>query len=182
MSQTLIGLFNSDDEEEEEEEDIDFDHYSKKAWHVLNTSSYTRGSGSEQYDASFDAFSDIVSYIDAIGAEAVDESSFWTKVNALETLRKIAKTILLVNDTLGHEVRKQFQHDGCLPYLMLEIVQSMTTQEQRSAGASTDSKGSLTEKVRWVHKEAKGYCLEGVDAFGEVLSFLSGEVVEKDNR
>ncbi|KAI1121428.1 hypothetical protein F5Y10DRAFT_101892 [Nemania abortiva] len=153
---------------------IDFDTYSKTAWHILNTSGYTEGSGSEQFEASFDARADIVECINDIGKETHAESSYGTKLSALETLRKIAKTILLADDTLGSEVRKEFQHETCLADVMERIVGSMTPEEQRRAGANTDAKGSLATKLRWVCDEAESYCLEGFDGLRHVLSRIEG--------
>ncbi|KAI0096025.1 hypothetical protein GGR51DRAFT_544455 [Nemania sp. FL0031] len=151
---------------------IDFDEYSKEAWHILNTSSYTEGSGSKQFEASFDARSDVIACIDAIGEETPPESSYGTKLSAIETLRKIAKTILLAEDTLGSEVRKAFQDETCLGDIMVRIAESMTPEEQRRAGAKTDAKGSLATKLRWVCDEAKSYCLGGFDGLRDVLALI----------
>lgn len=38
---------------------LDFDQYSKDAWHTLNTSHYTNLKSSKQYEASFDAFEEV---------------------------------------------------------------------------------------------------------------------------
>ncbi|RYC61651.1 hypothetical protein CHU98_g4569 [Xylaria longipes] len=128
---------------------LDFDGYSKEAWHVLNTSSYTEGSGSKQYNSSWEAKSEVCDCITAIGEQTRAESSYGTKLSALETLRKIARTVLLADDTLGHEVRKQFQEDSCIADEMLRIAQSMSPEEQLRAGATSDEKGSLAEKS-WI--------------------------------
>ncbi|KAJ8119647.1 hypothetical protein O1611_g10562 [Lasiodiplodia mahajangana] len=151
---------------------INFDSYSKEAWHILNTSSYTEGSGSKQFEASFDARSDVVACINSIGDETHPQSSYGTKLSAIETLRKIAKTILLAEDTLGSEVRKEFQHETCLSDIMLRVAESMSPEEQRCAGANTDAKGSLATKLRWVCDEAKSYCLEGFDGLRDVLALI----------
>ncbi|KAI1161601.1 hypothetical protein F5B18DRAFT_430040 [Nemania serpens] len=153
---------------------INFDQYSRDAWHILNTSEYTEGRGSEQFEASFDAYSDVVACIEAIGKETHVQGSYGTKLSALETLRKIAKTILLAGDTLGSEVRRQFQHESCLADTMMRIARSMTAEEQRRAGANTDEKGSLAAKLRWVCDEANGYCIEGLSSLRDVLVLIGG--------
>lgn len=142
---------------------IDFDQYSKDAWNILNTSEYTEGRGSEQYEAAFDACADLVACIESIEEETSAESSYGTKLGALETLCKIAKMVLLAGDTLGREVRMGFQHETCLADTMVRIVESMTPEEQRRAGANSDAKGSLRKKLRWVCDEADAYCLGGFD-------------------
>ncbi|KAI1312933.1 hypothetical protein F5Y03DRAFT_339760 [Xylaria venustula] len=152
---------------------INFSSHSVHVWHVLNTSEYTKGRGSKQFEASFDTCSDVVGYFETIGKQTKNESSYGTKLSALETLRKIAKTILLTGDVLGHEVRKEFQHESCLVDIMVRIVRSMTPDEQRRAGASTDAKDSLESKVRWVCDEAESYCLEGFYGLRDVLAFIS---------
>ncbi|KAK5659484.1 hypothetical protein OQA88_685 [Cercophora sp. LCS_1] len=184
-----------DTEDEDEEEDyhglpndgqgagqvstavLDFDHYSKSAWRTLNTSHYTRLSSSKQYDASFDAFEEILECITSIQRQTMGntKSSYGTKLSALETLRKIAKTVLLGDDTLGHEVRKQFQWESALADAMLEITTSMTPEERLRAGANDDGKGALVDKLEWVHAEAGAYCIEGLEV-GKVVALLSPPV------
>ncbi|KAI8625027.1 hypothetical protein F5Y19DRAFT_280159 [Xylariaceae sp. FL1651] len=156
---------------------IDFDSYSKDAWHVLNTSAYTRGRGSRQFEAAADAFSEVSACVEAIGQQTHPMSSYETKLSAVTTLRKIAKTVLLAGDTLGREIRVMFQDDDCLADTMLAIVQSMTSEEQRRAGATADEKGSLADKVRWVCDKAESYCINGFDMLNDVLALLLGEVV-----
>ncbi|KAI0468900.1 hypothetical protein F4859DRAFT_489373 [Xylaria cf. heliscus] len=154
---------------------LNFDGYSKEAWHVLNTSSYTHGSGSKQYDCAWDAMSEVQGCITAIGEQTHAESSYGTKLNALETLRKIAKTVLLADDTLGYEVRKRFQETSCIADEMLRIVQLMSPEEQLRAGDTSDTKGSLAEKVRWVCDEADAHCILGSEDLYAVLDLLLGK-------
>ncbi|KAH8158319.1 hypothetical protein CIB48_g9926 [Xylaria polymorpha] len=154
---------------------VDFDQYSKAAWHVLNTSDYTRGSGSKQYNASWDAKSEVQECITTIAEETHADSSYGTKLSALGTLRKIYKTVLLAGDTLGREVRMQFQNENCIADEMLRIVQLMSPGEQLRAGATTDAKGSLAEKVRWVCDEADANCMQGSEDLHVVLGLLLGK-------
>lgn len=108
---------------------IDFDYYSKSAWKTINVT-YSRLSGSKQYEFSGEAASSVGKCIKEIGKDATDHASYGTKKNALETLRKIGKTIALADDTIGHEVRKQFQWETCLEKTMLRIAKSMTAEER----------------------------------------------------
>ncbi|KAK3314595.1 hypothetical protein B0H66DRAFT_563204 [Apodospora peruviana] len=89
-------------EEEEKEKPtarvINFDHLSKSVWHTLNTSWYTQLSSSKQYEASLDAYNDVTKCIESIRKKTPPTTSaYGTKLSALETLRKIAKTVLLSN-------------------------------------------------------------------------------------
>jgi hypothetical protein len=109
---------------------IDFDHYSKSAWKALNVT-YARLSGSNQYEIAGEAMSQITDCIEAINKATPEHASFGTKKSALETLRKIGKSIALGNaDVLGHEVQKQFQWDHSLETTMLRIAESMSVEER----------------------------------------------------
>ncbi|KAI0204098.1 hypothetical protein F4808DRAFT_368797 [Astrocystis sublimbata] len=158
---------------------LNFDCYSKSAWHTLNTSSYTKLSGTQQWDASFEATSELEECVRAIGEMTFDESSYGTKLSALETLRKIAKTVLLADDTLGHEVRNQM--DSTIADEMLRIVESMSREEQLRAGANADSKGSLAEKMQWVYDAAKANCVLEPEILYEVLELLYEESEGEDD-
>ncbi|PIA97619.1 hypothetical protein CB0940_06612 [Cercospora beticola] len=149
---------------EEQSEIIDFDHLSKRAWHAIN-SQYAGMSGSKQYDRSWDVTRDVVECIESIRGQVKEFSSFDTKVNALETLRKIAKTILLSGDVIGHEVRQHFQCESAFSEAVAEILDSMSEDECVAAGQNVSEvgKGTLLEKLEWVCAEAEDHCLEDLD-------------------
>lgn len=84
---------------------ISFDHYSKEAWHELNTK-YDSLSGSKQYDMAFEVAERIGEMLKNIADNTKVASSFGTKLNAIETIRKIYKSALLADDTLGHYLRQ----------------------------------------------------------------------------
>lgn len=73
--------------------------------------------------------------IEQIRDEATCECSFGRKRSALETLRKIGKSITMVPSTLGHEVRKHFECDPCIQEGMLDILKSMNLEEKARHGA-----------------------------------------------
>ncbi|KUI59171.1 hypothetical protein VP1G_06419 [Cytospora mali] len=96
---------------------INFDGYSKSAWHALNDRKVLSLSGSHQYDAAGDVYDSIC-------------GPLGTKQSAIETLRKIAKTIILGEDTVGHEVRKELQCDSDIADIIIRILESMTPEEK----------------------------------------------------
>ncbi|KXT18321.1 hypothetical protein AC579_952 [Pseudocercospora musae] len=158
---------------------IDFDYYSKDVWRTLNIK-YRKLSGSKQYDMSFDAFESVTDSIDSIRNQVSPSSSYGTNLSALETLRKIGKSILLSDDCLGSEVRKQFGHDSSYVEAMMHIVECMSPEERVAAGrnVSEPGKGELYDKIDWVAKEAAGYVMfEGLE---EVLNLLDGGEDEED--
>jgi hypothetical protein len=86
--------------------------------------------------------------VKSIRRQAHADTSFGTRKSALETLRKIGKSIVLAPSTLGHEVLKQMQEDATLPEAMLAILASMTVEERLAAAHSADEKGSLLQKMQ----------------------------------
>jgi hypothetical protein len=120
---------------------INFDHYSKQVWHDIN-SNYSDLSGSKQYEMSWEVFGQTCETITNIAAAAAGAASFGTRRSALETLRKIGKTICLSsNDTLGHEVQKQFNSCSDSEDAMLAILEHMTEAERRAMMAGDDGRG-----------------------------------------
>lgn len=165
---------------ERESRPVDFDRYSKQAWHVLNTSSYSKLRSSKQYECAGDAFNEVMACVKAIDKGTKSTSAFATKQSALETLRKITKTLLLVDDTLGHEIRKELQWDESIPEVMLRILYTMTEEEISRSGNSTDEKGSLIDKIAWTAEEASSYGLDGLNGLNEVLAILKGDYGEEE--
>lgn len=151
---------------------INFDDYSKEAWHALNDRELLAMGGSRQYDESGEVWNQIYDCIKSIDERTRADSPLSTKLSALETLRKIAKTVILGEDTIGHEVRKELQDDSSIPDTMIRILTSMTPWERIRAGQNADHKGSLIDKVEWVQSEARGLCLEGLDTLYSVLFMM----------
>ncbi|RYO82847.1 hypothetical protein DL762_006414 [Monosporascus cannonballus] len=139
---------------------INLDSYRKDAWHVLNSSDYTELSDSKQYDAARDA------------------CPLKTKQNALETIRKILKMMLLTCDTLGREVRKDLQWDADIPNVMIRILESMYAEDRIRVGSAADAKGSLAEKIQWILDEAVTYGLKELDSLDRVFELMGEDVHE----
>ena len=153
---------------------INFDQYSTSAWDILNTSWYTKLSGSKQYDASGDVCDKVGKCVKKIQKQVKANSPYGTKMNALEALLEIADTVLSAGDTLGYEVRKQFQWDDCVPAAMMAIAEFMTPEERLKAGQNSGGRnGTLLERIDDVEGEAKGLCIEGLQV-GSVGVLLGG--------
>ncbi|POS72382.1 hypothetical protein DHEL01_v209227 [Diaporthe helianthi] len=149
-----------------------FEHYSKSAWHALNDRELLSLSGSRQYTMAGDVYGDVCDCVNAIDEMTRDDSPLGTKQNAIETLRKIAKTVILAEDTVGYEVRKELQHDSHISDVMVRVAESMTPEERLRTGRRADDKGSLISKLEWVRDEAEGYCLKDAEGFARVLELL----------
>jgi hypothetical protein len=146
---------------------IDFDHYSKSTWKAINIT-YSRLSGSKQYEFSGEAASSVSNCIKAIGKEAKDHASFGTKKSALETLRKIGKSIALGDDTIGHEIKKQFQWENCLEETMLRIAKGMTAEERAKMFTK-----EFKEKLEELEDLAEDHCI--FEKLKDVRLVLSGK-------
>lgn len=145
---------------------INFDHYSKSVWKELNVN-HGGQSGSRQYDSAYDAFTYVTNVIETISKRATPDSSLGTKISALETLRKIGKSIALSGgDTLGHEVIKCFQTTDVLEEAMSEILESMA-----EAGCVSGMSDEFIDKLEELIKLGEGRCifagLSGTLAFFE---------------
>lgn len=149
-----------------------FDHYSKSAWHALNDRELLALSGSRQYTMAGDVYSDICDCVNAIDEMTKDDAPLGTKQNAIETLRKIAKTIILGEDTVGYEVRKELQNDSHISDIMIRIAESMTPEERLRTGRRADAKGTLISKLEWVRDEAEEHCLKDFEGFARVLELM----------
>ncbi|KAK3647031.1 hypothetical protein LTR56_008197 [Elasticomyces elasticus] len=156
---------------------VDLSHYSGEAWYALNIK-YRSSKGSVEYDCAGDAFGDILGYIAQILKQAHPDTSYGTKKSALETLRKIGKSIVFASSTLGSEVRKQMGYDDSLSEAMKQILESMTIDERVKLSEETDEKGDFLSKVTELESSARGYCMfEGLE---DVLGLLGGTEFESD--
>ncbi|EON67020.1 hypothetical protein W97_06136 [Coniosporium apollinis CBS 100218] len=125
---------------------IDFDHFSKSVWKELNND-HRHENGSRQYNSAGPAYHYVVSVIDTIRTEAGPESSLGTRISALETLRKIGKSIALSGtDVLGHEVIKSFQQTDCFEETMRDILE-VANEEEIVAAMSDEFIDKLEELV-----------------------------------
>ncbi|OXV11034.1 hypothetical protein Egran_01207 [Elaphomyces granulatus] len=151
---------------------IDFDYHSRSVWKSLNVT-YSKLSGSRQFEAAFDVQSSIDSTIETITKQCQRPSSAQTRRNGFEVLRKIGKSILLSGDTLGHEVQKQFGSDHTLEDGMLAILQQMDLDEiveirYGNVGGSNE----LWEKLLELKDLASQH---GFDKFNDVIDYLEGD-------
>lgn len=159
---------------------INFDKNSKNVWYELNVA-HKRESGSRQYESAFDAHSYVCEVIASIETHVKYHSSYATKKSALETLRKIGKTICLTGDTIGSEVRKQFGHGDELDSAMLAILGQMSSDEteQMAKEDDGDGKGTFDNKMDNLVGLCESYSV--FNGMGEVLTILRSEDVEDED-
>lgn len=155
---------------------ISFDPHSKAVWKIINVT-YSRLSGSKQFDASGEALHSILSKIKDIRDRCPAHANLSTKVNALETLRKIGKSIALsAGNTMAHEIRLSFRHNSILEDTMMGIVQSMTAEEREITSYEPHEDVTWIEKLEELKRTADGYGLfESLDEVLELLAPSSGD-------
>ncbi|OQE46049.1 hypothetical protein PENCOP_c001G02252 [Penicillium coprophilum] len=127
---------------------IKFDRYSRSIWKLLNVTYCCSMRGGAQYDVSFEVAQDVVDTIQLITKQCGPFTNPRARFNGLSVLRKIGKIITVSsNDTLGHEVQKQFQSDTALVDGMREIIDSLTNDEVRAIRKDESSPKSLWSKL-----------------------------------
>ena len=144
---------------------IDFDRYSEEVWHQLQ-----RGKGqrsSRQFELGLEASVTVVDIIKTIRQQTPAHSSFGTKKSALETLRKIGKSLVLQEYTsFRREVMKAMQEGDPLGTAMLGIVDEMSEEEADEMCGEEE----WIDKVKELIELADGYCL--YERLNDVLGSL----------
>ncbi|KAF2096703.1 hypothetical protein NA57DRAFT_78300 [Rhizodiscina lignyota] len=151
---------------------VDFDRYSKAVWHKINN--YRETSGSRGLDDMYNVIHWIERQITQIRDSVRSFSSFATKRSALETLRKICKTIFLSGGSLGHEIHQSFQCNSILQDSMLAILEMMTDDEKdRMVDVNG---GEILDKLEELVNLAEDYCM--MENISDVLDVLDPSTVE----
>ena len=118
---------------------IDFGPFGKQVWHAMNTR-YRDWHAWEKLDIVADVELEVERVIDkGIMRKIKPYSQFSTKKSALETLRKIGKTLFLSTSVIADEMRSE---DGlvvkALVPAMAKVVDRMTREERVSMAALDD--------------------------------------------
>lgn len=152
----------------------DFDHYSKKAWHALHTSDAARKWEAldeiRRIGATKRTLETVSGYVVEIRRAVRKTAPFHVKVDALETIRKILKSILLGSNGLAEGVRTALADSEEIGDCVTLIMMDMTEADMIRAGGTADEKGTLAQKFRWCRDEAEKYGLLKLSA---VLSLWS---------
>ena len=161
---------------------IDFDRKSKSAWYALNRE-YSRLRQSQQFERSGDACCSVEEAIEDIRDRCPAHASYGTKSSALQTLRKIGKTICLTEDIMGREVRKHFQCTTVLEKTMQQIVNSMSLADRQIMKREYQGDTTFVEKLKELQDLGSGYCLfERLDQVIELLEGPGNVVTESGSR
>ena len=112
--------------------------------------------------------------LDSILDRTDENSSYGTKKSAIETMRKILKSVLLAEDVIGREVR-----NSCYGWdaKFVEVIEAFDSNELERL--VTEDDGQWLEKVRELVKLANDYCILGKLKDG--LAMLEGEYEEDED-
>lgn len=126
--------------EEDRRRVIDFDSCSKSIWKSINVTYKSLG-GAKSYDMAFEVSSDIENSISNIAQQSdTATASFGTRKNAMETLRKIGKTMCLSDTAIAFELRKQYETGEILSSTMLSLAKRLTAEERQELRPWCDEK------------------------------------------
>jgi hypothetical protein len=152
-----------------------FDSWSKEIWYLVNKR-HRRLSSSKLYEVAEDAKEEVLSAVnEGIVAKVKSESSFATKRNALETLRKIGKTCWLaetdyVSDKVGDGEVNDAIGEG-----MVKIARWMTEEER--GGMEEGWAGKLRELIEFRDRRDNYF---GSKEMAETLRLFGEEVEERE--
>lgn len=125
----VLGRLKAEFEAKQREEAqrvIDFDHLSKIAWRELHVR-HVKKNPATQRETALDVARHMQHIFQDMADEAPARASYGTKRNAIETMRKICKSILLMpHCTLQRHVGRNI---GQLDGLMLQVLKGFTDVE-----------------------------------------------------
>lgn len=156
---------------------ISFDRFSKEAWHELNTK-YGRIPGSKEYDIAYDVADRIGKMLQRIAHETMAHSSFGTKLSAIETIRKIYKSVLVANGTLGHYVHQNLSGWGDS---LISVAETFSDDELDRLYETVIGDNALwLDKFEEVANLAKEHCVQEELMIEDAIAIIKGEEDEDD--
>lgn len=147
-----------------------FVHYSNSVWHTLNAKQHLDPSKARQHAET--AVHSVASDITAVASQIQRESSLIAKKSALETLRKIGRSICLATGIVGDRVKEVLGTDRMFVDAVVKVAASFTEDDRRTLWAG----GSGTEIVKRLDQlDELRSCYRVFDGFDVVLKLLKRE-------
>ncbi|KAK6000322.1 hypothetical protein QM012_003954 [Aureobasidium pullulans] len=149
---------------------VNFVHYSNSVWHTLNSKQHLDAVKGRQYANK--AVQRIANDISSVATQVQRESSLSTKKNALETLRKIGRSVCLATGVVGERVRDTLGSDKIFVDAMIIVADSFTEDDRRTVWAG----GSGTEIIKRLEQlDELRRCYRVFDGLDIVLALLKRE-------
>ena len=147
-----------------------FVHYSNSVWHTLNAKQHLDPNKARQHAEK--AVHSVASDIAAVATQTSRESSLITKRNALETLRKIGRSVCLATGFVGDRVKEVLGLDRIFVDAIVKVAASFTEDDRRTLWAG----GIGTEVVKRLEQlDELRSCYRIFNGFDMVLKLLKRE-------
>lgn len=151
---------------------IYFDYLSKSVWTTLNVT-YDRMRDSQSFDMSGEASASIRRCLETIRKQCPKTAGCDTKQSALETLRKIGKSICLSQGIIPKQIRNDHITEQTLVATMLGIAKTMTSEEREGLWPWCE------EKLMELQKLGEGYVIfEGLDEVIDLFAYEDEVAIE----
>lgn len=149
---------------------VNFVHYSNSVWHTLNSRPHLDLIKGRPYADK--AVQRIANDMSSVATQVRKESSLITKKNALETLRKIGRSVCLATGVVGERVKDVLGSDKMFVDAMVKVADSFTEDDRRTLWAG----GSGTEIVKRLEQlDELRRCYRVFDGLDIVLRLLKRE-------
>lgn len=129
---------------------IDFDHYSKEAWYALNIR-HKRLRPSQQYEVAGDVSGEIREMLDDMVKRSPAHASYGTRKSAVETMRKIFKSVCLSDGEIPRQVRQSAWN---WDERMITVLECFTEEELQRL----DEEEGWADKLHEVVELGAEYC------------------------
>lgn len=153
-----------------------FDHLSKEVWRAVNSKELLQMSKKRQSARAEEVLEEVRESIDKILHKAKPDSPLQTKRSAIETLRKIMKTIIMSDGVVADKLRKEQRRDTRVVQCLSEVLTSMTPEERIATGIREEKGETLLEKMQWLKVQQDSG--DRIYRLGDVVTMLeSGQCV-----
>jgi hypothetical protein len=146
---------------------VNFVHYSNSVWHTLNAKQHS--DPNKEHHQANKAVQKVANDIHTITSQVQRQSSLTTKKNALETLRKIGRSVCLATGTVGETVKEVLGADTIFVDAIVRVAECFTEDDRRALWAG-GSGMEIVKRLNQLDELRRCYCVfEGFEVVLEVL-------------
>jgi hypothetical protein len=149
---------------------VNFVQHSNSVWHTLNAKQHSDTAREHQHADK--AVQKIANDIYGVASQVSRHSTLTTKKNALETLRKIGRSICLATGVVGDRVKAVLGSDRMFVDAMVKVAEAFTEDDRRTLWAG-GSGMEIVKRLDQLDELRRCYCV--FEGFGVVLEILRRE-------
>jgi hypothetical protein len=161
---------NSQQSSHRSSKSVNFVHYSNSVWHTLNAKQHSDPTEGHQHANK--AVQKVANDIHTVASQVQRQSSLTTKKNALETLRKIGRSICLATGVVGETVKEVLGSDKTFVDAIVKVTECFTEDDRRVLWAG-GSGVEIVKRLDQLDELRRCYCI--FDGFEVVLEVLKRE-------